>query len=769
MRNVYYGSYGNNGNCIVDVANGSCTTPTFTKPDKLNSKSPNPKQVQQQSMTNEETRLLTGFVAKTRAIFESRDNLDNKSNSNQSQSSQNLSFGKMSPGLLSTSHTSASVNKLNEAKIAFLSTPKQSPIVTSYTSVLKKTSNKENEKSGNMVNESVKNLPLSDYGNSNSRNSLEKLKSLSKIKSDAYSHENNSSNEAFINEVTFRPQDSSDYKYQNLSANSILTNNSFKPIISKFKKFSLAQEGSPCRTTATTNCYENECENDNSHNSSNEMNQSDLDKLNYNLATSVKQARLCFENLANGKEKSSNSGNSKPSTYSSIIKIKQSDNFRDRFSVGCSNNAQKSSDENSSASSVSSISSLNSYGSSVQNKISGEMNHSSNFAQLASRFNSSQITPSVSENTFAEKASSICSDSKNPNLRFTAKPDKNLSSPTHNAFSTCSSSSSSFDLHSAAHKSNNSSAVNSPRSNGNNNYTSSFSTSNNNRANNEDGNLKHKIVKLDNYVSHIAKEIISDYKEDSDSASGEEAKRLTHISKANLSPKIISVNKSVSRIKVIHDDKPQQKVNETIPTETFSNRPSYGVSRVRQLAQIAEKPYQRQSQPAETCYFKKESNEPPIVDNTSCVLPSKIKTRSHSLIDPKQVQMSLSHAINNTPQPKRIIRSASSAKEGLLRWCRKMTQNYSNVRIDNFSSSWGNGLAFCALIHNFMSNEFDYQTLDASNPRHNFDLAFSVAENKAGIVSLLDVDDMIMMGNSPDWKCVFTYVHSIYQRFKDEV
>lgn len=76
----------------------------------------------------------------------------------------------------------------------------------------------------------------------------------------------------------------------------------------------------------------------------------------------------------------------------------------------------------------------------------------------------------------------------------------------------------------------------------------------------------------------------------------------------------------------------------------------------------------------------------------------------------------------------RVFRSASSAKEALLRWCRNMTHNYPNVRIENFSSSWSDGLAFCALIHNFMPNEFDYSRLDASNPRHNFELAFTIAE-----------------------------------------
>uniref|UniRef100_A0A8R1DV49 Uncharacterized protein n=1 Tax=Caenorhabditis japonica TaxID=281687 RepID=A0A8R1DV49_CAEJA len=36
-----------------------------------------------------------------------------------------------------------------------------------------------------------------------------------------------------------------------------------------------------------------------------------------------------------------------------------------------------------------------------------------------------------------------------------------------------------------------------------------------------------------------------------------------------------------------------------------------------------------------------------------------------------------------------------------------------------------------------------------------------------GIFPLLEVDDMIMMGDRPDWKCVFTYVQSFYKQFRD--
>jgi hypothetical protein len=35
------------------------------------------------------------------------------------------------------------------------------------------------------------------------------------------------------------------------------------------------------------------------------------------------------------------------------------------------------------------------------------------------------------------------------------------------------------------------------------------------------------------------------------------------------------------------------------------------------------------------------------------------------------------------------------------------------------------------------------------------------------VAPLLDVDDMVKMKN-PDWKCVFTYVQSLYRKFRDE-
>ncbi|XP_043864797.1 mucin-5AC isoform X8 [Drosophila mojavensis] len=109
---------------------------------------------------------------------------------------------------------------------------------------------------------------------------------------------------------------------------------------------------------------------------------------------------------------------------------------------------------------------------------------------------------------------------------------------------------------------------------------------------------------------------------------------------------------------------------------------------------------------------------------------------------------------------------AATVKDQLLQWCQHKTQEYENVQISNFSSSWSDGLAFCALIHHFLPDAFDYSQLTKQTRKHNFELAFSVADEKAGIAPLLDVEDMVEMSR-PDWKCVFVYVQSIYRRFRN--
>ncbi|KAJ7394941.1 Smoothelin-like protein 1 [Willisornis vidua] len=98
----------------------------------------------------------------------------------------------------------------------------------------------------------------------------------------------------------------------------------------------------------------------------------------------------------------------------------------------------------------------------------------------------------------------------------------------------------------------------------------------------------------------------------------------------------------------------------------------------------------------------------------------------------------------------------------LLEWCRARTRGYPNVDVQNFSGSWGNGLAFCALLHSFFPDAFDFGALEPDAPRHNFALAFATAEERAGCAPLLEVEDMVRLP-VPDAKCVYTYLQELYR------
>ncbi|NWV44257.1 SMTL2 protein, partial [Grantiella picta] len=112
------------------------------------------------------------------------------------------------------------------------------------------------------------------------------------------------------------------------------------------------------------------------------------------------------------------------------------------------------------------------------------------------------------------------------------------------------------------------------------------------------------------------------------------------------------------------------------------------------------------------------------------------------------------------------VASASSIKQILLDWCRSKTVGYKHIDLQNFSSSWNDGMAFCALVHSFFPEAFDYDKLDPANRKQNFELAFTMAEKMAHCDRLIEVEDMMVMGHKPDPMCVFTYVQSLYSHLR---
>ncbi|XP_037608150.1 smoothelin [Sebastes umbrosus] len=106
--------------------------------------------------------------------------------------------------------------------------------------------------------------------------------------------------------------------------------------------------------------------------------------------------------------------------------------------------------------------------------------------------------------------------------------------------------------------------------------------------------------------------------------------------------------------------------------------------------------------------------------------------------------------------------NVKNVKQMLLDWCRAKTEPYEGVTINNFSSSWKDGIAFCALVHRFFPDAFEYSILNPNEHRENFQLAFDTAERLAGCPPLLDADDLVRM-KEPDWKCVYTYIQEFYR------
>ncbi|CAH0560832.1 unnamed protein product [Brassicogethes aeneus] len=104
-----------------------------------------------------------------------------------------------------------------------------------------------------------------------------------------------------------------------------------------------------------------------------------------------------------------------------------------------------------------------------------------------------------------------------------------------------------------------------------------------------------------------------------------------------------------------------------------------------------------------------------------------------------------------------------SAKDALLLWCQMKTAGYHNVNVRNFTTSWRDGLAFNALIHKHRPDLIQFDKLSKSNPMHNLNNAFNVAEDKLGLTPLLDAEDVFV--EQPDEKSIITYVVTYYHYF----
>ncbi|XP_029382771.1 EH domain-binding protein 1-like protein 1 isoform X15 [Echeneis naucrates] len=118
-----------------------------------------------------------------------------------------------------------------------------------------------------------------------------------------------------------------------------------------------------------------------------------------------------------------------------------------------------------------------------------------------------------------------------------------------------------------------------------------------------------------------------------------------------------------------------------------------------------------------------------------------------------------------TPSPENSLPTPTlvTSSQSLLEWCQEITQSHKGVKITNFTTSWRNGLAFCAILHHFHPEKINYEMLDPYDIKHNNKKAFD-GFAELGISRLMEPSDMIMLA-VPDRLIVMTYLNQIRTHF----
>ncbi|XP_011707658.1 PREDICTED: EH domain-binding protein 1 isoform X5 [Wasmannia auropunctata] len=112
----------------------------------------------------------------------------------------------------------------------------------------------------------------------------------------------------------------------------------------------------------------------------------------------------------------------------------------------------------------------------------------------------------------------------------------------------------------------------------------------------------------------------------------------------------------------------------------------------------------------------------------------------------------------NVPRLKEI-----TPGQDLLEWCKEVTKDSPGVKVTNLTTSWRNGMAFCAIIHHFRPDLIDVDTLLPHDVKGNCKKAFDAGE-ALGIPRVIEPADMDIL-TVPDKLAVMTYLYQLRAHF----
>lgn len=106
----------------------------------------------------------------------------------------------------------------------------------------------------------------------------------------------------------------------------------------------------------------------------------------------------------------------------------------------------------------------------------------------------------------------------------------------------------------------------------------------------------------------------------------------------------------------------------------------------------------------------------------------------------------------------------TDVQQSLLMWVQNTLKAYPNIKVTNFTKSWHNGMAFCALIHKFRPKLLDINSCSPTDSKGNLQKAFDAAERYFNLEQYLTVDDIPKL----DSKSMLVYVSEYYYGIAEE-
>ncbi|KAL5287191.1 EHBP1 family protein [Megaselia abdita] len=150
-----------------------------------------------------------------------------------------------------------------------------------------------------------------------------------------------------------------------------------------------------------------------------------------------------------------------------------------------------------------------------------------------------------------------------------------------------------------------------------------------------------------------------------------------------------------------------------------------------------------------------------VLDTTKSVSESNKDNSKRSELQPLELKKNYNNEVNEKTE-KIVLRDRTPGPD-LLEWCKEVTADCKLVKVTNLTTSWRNGMAFCAIIHHFKPDLIDMSKLAPNEVEKNCKLAFDTAEN-LGIPKVIDPKDMSLLA-VPDKLAVMTYLHQMRAHF----